>query len=118
MCGSALVEKSSLSCWDYFSLLNQTVSIVLNAKTAFKVGAVILSMKFLCPEVALHLYKFTIRPCMKYCHVWAGTPNFYWAVFEKPQKQICRTIGPGLASSLEPLAHHRNVVNLTLFCRY
>ena len=86
-------------------------------KLPSKVGAVILSMKFLSPEVALHLYKFTIRPCMKYCHEWAGTPNFYWAVLEKPQKQICRTIGPGLASSLEPLAY-RNVVNLTLFCRY
>ena len=33
------------------------------------------SMKFLCPEVPLFLYKSTIRPCMEYyCHVWAGAP--------------------------------------------
>ena len=31
---------------------------------------------------------------------------------------ICRTIGPSLAASLEPLAHCRNVASLTLFYRY
>ena len=47
------------------------------AKTASKkIGALILSMKFLSPEVALYLCKSTIQPWMEYfCHVWAGTPS-------------------------------------------
>ena len=34
------------------------------------------------------------------------------------QKGICRTVGPSLAASLEPLAHHQNVANLSVFYRY
>ena len=34
------------------------------------------------------------------------------------QKRICRTAGPSLAASLEPLAHSRNVASLSLFYRY
>ena len=47
------------------------------AKTASsKIGALIHSMKFLSPEVALYLYKTIIRPCLEYCcHVWAGAPS-------------------------------------------
>ena len=42
--------------------------IISNAKTASKkISALIRSMKFLSPEVALYLYKSTIQPCMKYC---------------------------------------------------
>ena len=37
---------------------------------------------------------------------------------DKLQKQICRTVGPSLAASLEPLAHRRNVGSLSLFYRY
>ena len=47
------------------------------AKTnSTKIGALIRSIiKLIFPEVALYLYKSTIRPCMKYCcHVWAGAP--------------------------------------------
>ena len=76
-------------------------------------------MKFLSPEVALYLYKSTIRPCMEYCcHVWAGAPSCYLELLDKLQKQICRTVGPSLAASLEPLAHCRNVASLSLFYRY
>ena len=32
-----------------------------------KIGALIRSMKYLFPEVALYLYKSTIYPCMEYC---------------------------------------------------
>ena len=90
------------------------------AKTASKkIGALIRSMKFLSPEVALYLYKSTIRPCMEYCcHVWAGAPSCYLKVLDKLQKRICRTVGPSLASSLESLTHYRNVASLSLFCRY
>ena len=77
--GSVLEEKTS------FKMLGLTFSsklgwgsyIVSIAKTASKkIGALIHSMKFLSPEVALYLYKSTIQPCMKYCcHVWAGAPS-------------------------------------------
>ena len=36
----------------------------------------------------------------------------------KSTSHICRTVGPSLAASLEPLAHHRNVASLSLFYRY
>ena len=84
-----------------------------------KIGALIRSVKFLSPEVALHLYKPFIRPCMEYCcHVWARAPSFYLELLDKLQKWVCRTVGPSLAASLEPLAHHRNVASLSLFYRY
>ena len=76
-------------------------------------------MKFPSPEVGMYLYKSTICPCMEYClHVWAGAPRCYLELLEKLQKQICRTVGPSLAASLEPLAHHQNVASLSLFYMY
>ena len=63
MGGSVLEEKSS------FKMLGLTFSFELNwgpyiisiAKTASKIiGALICSMKFLCPAVALYLYKSMI----------------------------------------------------------
>ena len=71
-----------------------------------KIGAFIRSMKFLSLEVALYLYKSIIRPCMEYCyHAWAGAPSCYLDLLDKLPKRICRTVGPSLATSLEPLAH-------------
>ena len=59
------------------------------------------------------------RPCMEYCcHVWARAPSCYLELLDKLQKRICRTVGPSLAASLEPLAHRRNVASLSLFYRY
>ena len=56
---------------------------------------------------------------MEYCcDVWAGVPSCYLELVDKLQKRTCRTVGPSLAASLEPLAHHRNVVSLSLFYRY
>ena len=118
MDGSVLEEKSS------FKMLGLTFSSKLDwnsiAKTASKkIGALIRSMKFLSPEVALYLYKSTLRPCMKYCcHVWAGAPSCYLELLGKLQNRICRTVGPSLAASLEPLAHRRNGTSLSLFYRY
>ena len=48
------------------------------------------------------------------CHVWAGAPSCYLELLDKLQKRICRTVGPSLAASLEPLAHHQNVASLSL----
>ena len=76
-------------------------------------------MKFLSPEVALCLYKSTIRPCMEYfCHVWAGAPRCYLELLGKLQKRICRAVGSSLAASLEPLGHRRKVPSLSLFYMY
>ena len=94
--------------------------IISDAKTASKrIGALIRSMKFLSPGVALYLYKSTIWPCMEYCrHVWAGAPSCYKEFLDKLQKGIWRTVSPSLAASLKPLAHRRNVASLCLFYRY
>ena len=84
-----------------------------------KIGAIICPMKFLSPQVALYLYKSTIYLCMEYCcQVWAGAPSCYLELLDKLQKRICRTVGPSLAASLEPLAHRQNVASLILFYRY
>ena len=76
-------------------------------------------MKFLSPAVALYLYKSTICQCMEYCcHVWAGAPSCYLELLDKLQKRICRTVGPSLAASIEPLAHCWNVASWSLFYGY
>ena len=38
-------------------------------------------------------------------------------LLEKLQKHICRTVGPSLVTSLEPLAHRGNVAILSLFLK-
>ena len=122
MDGSILEEKTSFKMLrlTFSSKLDWHSYIVSIAKTASKkIGAWIRSMKFLSPEVALYLYKSTIRPCMEYCcHVWAGASSCYMELLDKLQKWICRTVGPSLAASLGPLAHFRNVASLSLFYRY
>ena len=56
---------------------------------------------------------------MKYeCHVWSGAPSCYLELLVKLQKWISRTVGPSVATSLEPLVHCRNVAILSLFYRY
>ena len=56
---------------------------------------------------------------MEYCcHVWAGAPSCYLELLEKLQKWRCRTVGPSLAASLEPLAHCRNVASLSILYTY
>ena len=51
-------------------------------------------------------------------HVWASAPSWYLKLLDKLQKRICRTVGPFLAASLEPLAHRRNVASSSLFYRH
>ena len=74
-------EKSS------FKMMRLTLSskldwesyvISIAKTTSKKVGAVIHSMKFLSPEIALYLSKSTIHLRMEYCcHIWAGAPSCY-----------------------------------------
>ena len=79
--GSVLGEKSSFKMLGltFSSKLDRGSYIISIAKSASKkIGGLFCSMKFLSPEVALYLYKSTIRPCMEYCcHVWAGAPSCY-----------------------------------------
>ena len=90
------------------------------ATTAYKkIGASIRSVGFLFHEVAQYLYKSSIQPCMECCcHVWAGAPNCFQELLDKLQKWICKTVGPSLAYSLEPLAYRRNPASLSLLYRY
>ena len=122
MDGSFLEEKPSFKMvWLTFSSKLDWGSYIFSiAKTASKkIGALIRSIKFLYPKAALYLYKSTIRPCVEYfCHIWAGAPTCYLELLDKLQKRICRTVGPSLAASLEPLAHRRNVTSLSVFRRY
>ena len=122
MDGSVLEEKSSFKMLGltFSSKLDRGSYIISITKTASKkIGALIRSVKFVSPEVALYLCKSTIRPCMEYCcHVWAGAPRCYLELLDKLQKRICRTVGPSLAASIEPLAHRQNVASLRLFHRY
>ena len=109
MDGSVLEKKSSFKMLGltFSSKLDWGSYIISIAKTASKkIGALIRSMKFLSPDVALYLYKSTICPCMEYCcHLWAGTSSYYLKLLDKLEKRRCRTVGPSLATSLEPLAH-------------
>ena len=67
----------------------------------------------------MYLYKSTIWACMEHwCHVWVGAPSYYLELLDKLRKRICRTVGPSLAGSLEPLVHCRNVASLSVFYRY
>ena len=109
MDGSAFDEKSSLKMLGlaFSSKLDWGSYIISIAKTASKkIGALIRFIKFHSPEVAIFLYKSTTPPCMEYCfHVRAGAPNCHLELLDKLQKRICRSVGPLLAASLEPLAH-------------
>ena len=68
MNGSVLEEKSSFKMLGltFSSKLDWGSYIISIAKTASKkIGALIHSMKFLSPEVALYIYKSTIGLCME-----------------------------------------------------
>ena len=70
MDGSVLDKKSSFKMLGltFFCKLDWGSYIIFIAKTASKkVGALIRSMKFLSPEVALYLFKSATWPCMEYC---------------------------------------------------
>ena len=117
-----LVEKSSFNMLEltFSSKLDWGCYIISIAKTAStKIGALIVSMKFSSPKVALYLYKSTIQSCMEYCcHVWAGAASCYLEMLDKLQKWICWTVGTSIAASLKPLAHCQNISSLSLFYRY
>ena len=102
----ALEEKSSLKMLGltFSSKLDWSFYIISIAKTASKkIGALIRSMKFRSPEVALYLHKSIIHLCMEYCcHIWDSASSCYLKLLGKLQKQKYRTVGLSLAASREP----------------
>ena len=77
MDGSVLEEKPSFKMLGliFISKLDLGSYIILTAKSANKkIGALIRSMNFLSPEVAMYIYKYTIRPCMEHlsCLGWCS----------------------------------------------
>ena len=92
MVGSVLEEKTSFKMLGltFSSKLDWGSYIVSIAKTASKkYEALICSMKFLSPGVALYHYKSTIQGSIEYCcHVWAGAPSCYLELLDKLQKWI------------------------------
>ena len=60
-----------------------------------------------------------MQSCIEYCcQVCTGAPNFFLEFLDKLQKWICRTFGPLLAASPEPLGHCWNVNSLSFFYSY
>ena len=115
------LKNHLLRCCGWLSHLNWigTLTSLLLKSTSKKIGALICSMKFRSPEVALYLYKSTIQPCMEYwCQVWVGAWSSYLEFLDKLQKWIGRTVGFSLTTSLELLAQHWNVASLSLLYRY
>ena len=115
MDGSVLEGKSSFRILglSFSSKLDWDPYIISIAKTASKkIGALVGSMKFLFPEVALYLYKSTIWPCTEYCcHGWAGAPSCYLELMEKLQQWKNRYAGL-LALYLLPLMNPWLIVEM------
>ena len=105
MTGPALQQKSPFKIPElsFSSKFDWGSHIISTGKIASKkIGALICSMKFLSPEVALYLYK---------------SYDLAWNIFVM-SGQVRRTVGFSLAASLEPLVHHPNAASLSLFNRY
>ena len=121
MDGPVFDEKSysTMIGFSFSSKLDWGSCIISIAKTASKkIGALIPSMEFLSPEVAMYLYESTILPGMEYCcHVWAWASSCYLEMSYKLQKLIYRTVGPSLAAPLEPVTYCQNVASLSLFLK-
>ena len=115
MDGSAFEKKSSFKMLELtfpskFDWSSYTISTTKT--TPKKIGALICSVKFRSPEVALDLYKSTICTCVDYCcQLWTGVPSCYLELLDKLQYRIWRTLGPSLAACLVPLVHRRNVAS-------
>ena len=116
---SVLEEKSSFTILGLTLLLNWiwalTFSLLLKLPPRKLQPLFILWSLFLLRlPVSINLpYNHYMEYC---CKIRAGAPSCYLELLDKLQKPICRNVGPSLAASLAPLAHHQNVASLSLFC--
>ena len=80
-----------------FRKLQCTITLIFEEtrNVALKIGAMIRSVKFVSPEVALFCYISAIRPCMDcYCQVLGGASSWYLELLDKLQKmdlEDCRS---------------------------
>ena len=106
------VEMKGYNCWRKMDLICSLTNVYIELYLFYEVP-------FSWAEVVCYLYKSAMLSCMVYCcHVWAGAPSCYFEILVKPQKRVCRTVDPTLATSLEPLAHHCNSASFSLLYRY
>ena len=90
--------------------------IISIAKTASKkIGALIRSMNFFSPGVALYCHS-SMYGILLSCLGWF--PQLLLRIVRQATKRICRTVGHSLAAPVEPLAHRQNVAISRLSCRY
>ena len=90
--GMFLRKNHLLRCWGCLSLLNWTglLHYLYCLNSIQKNWGLDSLFEFLSTEVALYLYRSTIRPCMEQCcHAWAGDPGCYLEMLDKLQKRIC-----------------------------
>ena len=103
---SVLEKKSSFKLLglSFPSKLDWGSYIISIAETVIKkIVALIRSMKFLSPEVALYLYKSTLHHCMEYCcHVWAGALSYYLEMLDKLQNRYAGLLVLHLLPPLNP----------------
>ena len=114
--GLFLTKNHLLRCWGWFSFLSWIGSFTLSLLLK-------LPPRKLEPWFALWSFflwrLFCISINLPYGHAWrAGAPSCYSELLDKLQKQICKTVCPSLATSLQHLAHCRNVASLSLFYSY
>ena len=104
------------------SKLDMGSYIISTPKALQEIESLIHSMKFLSPEVALYLYKSTIRSCMEYCyHVWAGASSCYLELFDatKTNMRGCWPITCCFSSTFGSLSKCSQLKSfLQVICRY
>ena len=102
--------------WSFFLLKLLCISINLPYAHAWNSivtsGLVLVSHSFFTFWCSFH-----ILVLISHSHSGARI-TFYLELLDKLQKRICRTVGPSLATSLEALAHRRNVASWSPFYRY
>ena len=93
-------------------------------------------MKFLSPDFVLYFFKSTFQPHIEYCcevyvHgsvnvelftenknlivAWTNVSKHYRHLPDRSQKWVCKGVGPAFVALPKPLAHHCEIVMLSLF---
>ena len=120
--GLFIREYHLLRCWGWLSILNWigvlTLSLLLKLPSRkLEPWSVLWSfflLRLLCISINLP-YSFAWNTVVVFGLL---PPSRYLELLDKLQNRTCRTVGPSLAASLEPLAHRRNVATLSLFRRH
>ena len=111
-------ENHLLRYWGCLSLLNWigalTLSLSLNMPPRKLEPWFVLWSFFLLRLLCMSINQpYTHNGILLSCAL-----SYYFELLDKLQKQICTTVGPSLATSLEPLSYCWNVASLSLFYRF